>query len=656
MLPDVRKAFEQAINKKVPVPRGDKTVLMTRVEIGLEQLLNQFAKGDRHARRDLMEIADKLGIDFLAKHKQNLERALTPNYQAILDASLDRRSGNVAPATRVVASSELLDDDAAEPEPPAPSPPKAKIEPPLEPPQIPGQKPFSQMALDRKAGVVPGLARAEGEAAAGEGESGSHGESQQAMTTPLHAAEEYPPGLVLRATLALDFMAFTEFAFGVVRPNTLFKPNWHLEVLAHKLSQVAAGEVRRLIVTMPPRNLKSLFASVALPAWFLGHNPSERVVTVSYSDQLARTHANDFRRLVNDPLYQATFPAMRLARDTEREIVTTMRGKRYTTSIEGTLTGLGGNLVIIDDPLKQEDAHSEAVRRRTIEWYRSTLLSRPDDKQVARILLVMQRVHQDDLAGYLEEQGGFEILNLPAIATQTRTYELGGGRSYVRQQGELLHPSHEPESVLRELKREMGPIAFSAQYQQSPIPPGGTIIKRKWFVFYDAVPTHAPGDQVIMSWDIAFSEQEKGDYSAGVVLLRRREVFFVLEVIRGRLRFDDLRRKILEVKRRYGDATLLIEDSPISKGLIQSLEESSINVTKSVPETDKLARLIAQSDLFSGGSVRLPQRAPWLEDFTAELLAFPGRHDDQVDALTQGLAWGRSTWSQRARFNRRASL
>ena len=476
------------------------------------------------------------------------------------------------------------------------------------------------------------------------------------MTTQLQAADEYPPGLVLRATLALDFMAFTEFAFGVVRPNTLFKPNWHLEALAHKLSQVAAGEGRRLIVTIPPRNLKSLFASVALPAWFLGHNPSERVVTVSYSDQLARTHANDFRRLVNDPFYQATFPAMRLARDTEREIVTTMRGKRYTTSIEGTLTGLGGNLVIIDDPLKQEDAHSEAVRRRTIEWYRSTLLSRPDDKKIARILLVMQRVHQDDLAGYLEEQGGFEILNLPAIATRTETYELGAGRSYVRQQGELLHPAHEPESVLRELKREMGPIAFSAQYQQSPIPPGGTIIKRKWFVFYDAVPTYDRGDHVIMSWDIAFSEQEKGDYSACVVLLRRKEKFFVLEVIRERLRFDDLRRKILEVKRRYGDATLLIEEAPISKGLIQSLEESSINVTKYAPETDKLARLIAQSDLFAGGSVRLPKRAPWLEDFTAELLAFPGRHDDQVDALTQGLAWGRSMWSHRARFGRRATM
>ncbi len=151
MLPDVRKAFEEAINKKVAVPRGDKTVLMTRVQIGLEQLLNQFAKGDRHARRDLMEYADKLGIDFLAKHKQTLERALTPNYQAIVDASLARLSsaGNVAPVEPVLASPQLLGDDAAEPEPSAPSPPpKAKIEPEPEPPLKPGvnyPKPYSQM-------------------------------------------------------------------------------------------------------------------------------------------------------------------------------------------------------------------------------------------------------------------------------------------------------------------------------------------------------------------------------------------------------------------------------------------------------------------------------------------------------------------------------
>jgi len=466
------------------------------------------------------------------------------------------------------------------------------------------------------------------------------------MTSAPHLPDqiEYPPRRVLQAILAVDLMAFIEYTFGVVRPDVIFKPNWHIEALAHALSQVASGESKRLIITLPPRNLKSICASVALPAWFLGHHPSERVVAVSYSDALARTHANDFRRVVNDPLYQATFPGMVIERETDREITTTKRGRRYATSIEGTLTGLGGNLVIIDDPLKLGDVHSEAIRSRSIEWYRSTLVTRPDDKKAARIVLVMQRVHQDDLVGHLQEQGGFEILNLPAIAQREETYYLGGGRDYTRQKRELLHPEHEPADVLAELKREMGPIAFSAQYQQSPIPPGGTIIKRKWLTTYDQIGSQ-PGDRIIMSWDIALSEIESGNYSVCVVLLKRGEVFFVLEVIRGRFPFETLKRKVIEVKKRYsyGSPTLLIEDSPISRGLIQSLREQSINVTAYKPDTDKQSRLIAQTDLFAGGSVRLPRRASWLEEFTAELLAFPGRHDDQVDALAQGLEWGRQS-------------
>jgi predicted phage terminase large subunit-like protein len=404
-----------------------------------------------------------------------------------------------------------------------------------------------------------------------------------------------------------------------------------------------------LIITLPPRSLKSLCASVALPAWFLGHYPWERVVVVSYSDFLSRTHANDFRRVVNHPLYQATFPAMRLDRDTDREITTTERGKRIATSIDGTLTGLGGNLIIIDDPIKLGDAMSDAVRERVIEWYRSTLLSRGDDKSETRIIVVMQRVHQNDLVGYLQEQGGFEVLNLPAIATKTDTYDLGLGRTYTRLQAELLHAAHESVDTLIELKREMGPIAFSAQYQQAPIPPGGTIIKRKWLKTYEEL-RWRQGDRIVMSWDIALSEMETGDYAACVVLLIREEMFFVLEVVRGRFPFEALKAKIIELKRqRYHISTLLIEESPISLGLIQSLRERSINVTTYKPDTDKRARLINQTDLFAGGSVRLPQRAPWLEEFVAELLAFPSRHDDQVDALTQGLAWGRQRWSRKIR-------
>ena len=209
------------------------------------------------------------------------------------------------------------------------------------------------------------------------------------------------------------------------------------------------------------------------------------------------------------------------------------------------------------------------------------------------------------MAGYLQEQGGFEVLNLPAIAQRNETYELGDGRTYTRQKGELLHPEHEPAHVLAELKREMGPIAFSAQYQQSPIPPGGTIIKRKWLTSYDNV-GREPGDRIIISWDIALSEAETGDYSACVVLLRRNEVFYILEVVRGRFPFNALKRKVMEVKQRYGSSTLLIEDSPISRGLIQSLREQSINVTVYKPETDKRARVIAQSDLFAGARFVFP--------------------------------------------------
>jgi hypothetical protein len=234
------------------------------------------------------------------------------------------------------------------------------------------------------------------------------------------------PDIALQALLAHDLMAFTEFAFSVVRPGIQFKPNWHLEAVTHKLAQVAKGEVRRLIITLPPRSLKSLCASVALPAWFLGHYPWERVVVVSYSDLLSRAHANDFRCLVNHPLYQATFTGMKLVRETDREIATSKRGKRISTSLDGTLTGLGGNLIIIDDPIKLGDAMSETVRERVIEWYRSTLLSRGDDKTKTRIVVVMQRVHQDDLVGYLQEQGGFEVLNLPAIAQMSEVYGLGG--------------------------------------------------------------------------------------------------------------------------------------------------------------------------------------------------------------------------------------
>jgi predicted phage terminase large subunit-like protein len=186
-------------------------------------------------------------------------------------------------------------------------------------------------------------------------------------------------------------------------------------------------------------------------------------------------------------------------------------------------------------------------------------------------------------------------------------------------------------------------MRFSAQYQQAPEPAGGKIIKRKMLKYYSTV-ERQPTDRIVLSWDIALSEQEAADYSACVVLINRGELYYVHNVIRGKFPFDKLKEKIIEVKQRYGRAALVIEESPISHGLIQSLQEKHINVVAIKPDRDKLSRLISQIDLFEGGSVLLPKEAPWLDEFVAELLSFPGRHDDQVDALSQGLAWRRETW------------
>src|ERR1700686_191613 len=153
------------------------------------------------------------------------------------------------------------------------------------------------------------------------------------MNAPIRppSPENASPQQISRAILATDFRAFVDYVFGLLRPGPPFKPNWHIDAMAHKVSQVASGEVKRLILAVPPRNLKSIIASVALPAWYLGLNPAERVIAVSYSAELAKTHANDFRRVVTDPIYQAVFPNMRLARETDSEIQTTLRGQRYAT-------------------------------------------------------------------------------------------------------------------------------------------------------------------------------------------------------------------------------------------------------------------------------------------------------------------------------------
>jgi predicted phage terminase large subunit-like protein len=453
-----------------------------------------------------------------------------------------------------------------------------------------------------------------------------------------------PDARLITAVLRSDFYSFIQGVFPLVSPHAVFTPNWHIEAIAYALTRVMRGEIRRLIITVPPRSLKSICASVAFPAFVLGHDPRRRIICVSYSEALARKHANDTRALMRSSLYRRLFPSSRIspAKDTELEFATTAGGNRLATSVGGTLTGRGGNFVIIDDPMKPQDGYSEAAREATKQWYSNTLLTRLDDKTKDAIVVVMQRLHVDDLVGHLREQAGWTHLNLPAIAETECLVPLSATRFHRREPGELLHPDREPSSVLDEFKRSMSSLDFAAQYQQEPVADGGNLIKWQWFCFHDELPAWKAGDKIIVSWDTAMSAKELSSYSACVVLQVRGESVFVLDVMRERLEYPDLRRKVIEVHRRWRNAAssyaLLIENKGSGMSLIQDLKRDKIYAVAIDPDGDKAMRMNAQTARIEAGAVSLPSRDGWLDEFRQELAAFPaGRHTDQVDAFSQAL-------------------
>ena len=232
---------------------------------------------------------------------------------------------------------------------------------------------------------------------------------------------------LLTAILRTDLSSFIQRAFRTVSPGDRYLHNWHIDAIAWALQQCFEGKIRRLIITLPPRSLKSIAVSVAFPAYVLGREPRQKIVCVSYSQELADKHARDCRAVIGAPWYRVIFPRTRIDREknTPAEFMTTWRGFRLATSVSGTLVGRGGNIHILDDVLKPDEALSEVLRTRVIEWYRSTLATRPDDKTRDVIIVIQQRVHEEDLVGVLLEQEGWTHLNLPAIAEEPQVIPLG---------------------------------------------------------------------------------------------------------------------------------------------------------------------------------------------------------------------------------------
>lgn len=458
----------------------------------------------------------------------------------------------------------------------------------------------------------------------------------------------------LNAILRQDLNAFVHKVFTTVSPNDTYKPNWHIEAINHELMRCHRRENRRLLITQPPRSLKSICTSVAFVAWALGHDPSLRFLCVSYSDSLANDLARQFRMVVESEWYRRAFPRMRLKKETKTECITTRGGGRVALSVGGSVTGRGADFIIIDDPLKAEDGASESARRSAIDWYDGTLSTRLNDKERGVIILVMQRLHQEDLAGYLIERGGWQQLNLPAIALEDTAVPIGPDEMHRRKQGDVLHPARESRETLERIKAEVGSLQFSAQYQQSPIPPEGNLVKREWLKTYDLAPRPEPGVKIVQSWDIATTTDERNDWSVCTTWAIKEKDYYLLDVWRGRVEFPDLRRKIVRHAMDHRAQTVLIEKAGPGLQLVQDLRQDAtpgfprpIGIT---PDGDKLMRMETQTPRIEAGHVLLPKEAPWLGTLLEELLAFPrGRHDDQVDSVSQFLRWA---WSSSLRSTR----
>ncbi|MDX1974445.1 MAG: phage terminase large subunit [Rickettsiales bacterium] len=443
--------------------------------------------------------------------------------------------------------------------------------------------------------------------------------------------------------LAGDFATFIGKTLATINPGSPYLPNWHIELIADYLEAARRGEITRLIINLPPRSLKSTCVSVAWPAWILGHDPSARIMAASYASNLALKHSLDSRAVITSDWYRHIFPHTLLTRDQneKQKFMTTRRGFRFSTSVGASAIGEGGNFLIIDDPQTPAQAMSPQGREWANSWFDHSFSTRLDDKKKGVMVLVMQRLHEQDLTGYLLKKGGWDCVSLPAIAPRDMEYTIAGKR-YERQVGSLLHAAREDAALTERAKIELGSAGFAAQYQQQPMPEEGAMFRPWWLKRHSHTP---PGYQrCVQSWDTAIKAADHHDASACLTFLEHEGVSYLAEALVVRLEYPDLKRAVLAQAKRWNADAILMEDKASGQQLLQDIRrETHLPLIAIQPKGSKHTRAAAISALIEAGKLSLPEQACWLADFEKELFSFPAsEHDDQIDALSQYLDWQRN--------------
>jgi len=451
---------------------------------------------------------------------------------------------------------------------------------------------------------------------------------------------------------------FQRFAWPVLQPATPFKDNWHIHAIAEHLTAVKLGQIRKLLVNMPFRMLKSSLISHAFPAWDWIDNPSRQFLTASYSKDIATRDAVDSRRIIESANYQKAFGhkfKMTGDQNVKSRYENDKRGMRTVTSTEGAGTGFGGDIRIVDDPVSALEADRPASLAASVEWWKGTMATRANDPSTGAAIVVHQRMNSNDLTGYLlAEEAGWEHLVLP-FRYDKKFVQKPTSIGFVdprKVEGELIHPERVGEEAAKDLEKTLGTYHKNAQLQQNPEPREGIIFVRDDWKFYKELPQL---DEIVVSVDCTFKGIQTSDHvSIEAWGSKGANDYLLPGRIKERMGFGAtvtaLRNFVAAVNAKYpniGVTAVLVEEKANGAAVIETLTDEIAGVLPINPEGGKAARAFAMQPSHQAGNIWLPDSSvePNIEDFVSTCSKFTGADggdDDEVDSMTQYCNWRRA--------------
>lgn len=430
-----------------------------------------------------------------------------------------------------------------------------------------------------------------------------------------------------------------------------FKPAKHHRLIIEKLEAVERGEIKRLMLFLPPGSAKSTYASILFPSWFLGRNPKKQVIAASHTAELAENFGRRVRNLVNSDDFRRLYEGAHLADDSQAAGRWDMQegGGYYAVGVGGSVTGRRADLAILDDVVRsREDADSERVRQKTWDWYLADLKTRL--KPNAGMIVIMTRWHSDDLAGRLiadQEKGGeqWEIVSLPM--------EAGNNDPLGRDPGELLWPEWYTPDMVKQAKRDSR--NWSALYQQSPTIDGGNILKSTWWKIWPEDKKLPKCDHVFLSWDTAYSEASyKGNAHSAFLAFgvfwndaEDRNCLILLKAWNAQVDYPELRKKAKEIDKELEPDCHLIEKKASGISLVQDMKRiPGVRVRTYQPDKDKVTRAYSVQAMLESGQIYAPDRR-WADHVIEQIAQFPNGAPpsaDLTDCFTQACLYLRNGW------------